>query len=129
MNSFNHYAFGSVGQWMYGSIAGIDTGTPGFKKILLRPNPGDGLTHATAMYDSIRGTIESSWKRDGETTTYKFTIPVNTTATVHLHTKDPGGITESGKPARGAEGVKLLWSEGGVAAFQLESGTYEFLVK
>jgi alpha-L-rhamnosidase len=81
------------------------------------------------MYDSIRGTIKSGWKRDGQTIVYTFTIPVNTAATIHLHANDPSGITEGGAPARQAKGTKFLWSEGGVAAFQLESGTYEFTVK
>ena len=129
MNSFNHYAFGSVGAWMYGSVTGIETDTPGFKKIVITPHPGSGLTFAKAKYDSIRGPIASEWKRDGDATTYKFVVPVNTTATVRIPTKDASAITESGKPARKANGVKFLWSENGAAAFEVSSGTYEFVAK
>src|SRR6185437_15970733 len=61
MNSFNHYSLGSVGEWMFATVAGIDLSEPGFKHILIKPIPGGSLTYAKASYDSIRGRIESGW--------------------------------------------------------------------
>ena len=65
MNSFNHYSLGSVGEWLYRYVAGIDLGAPGYGRILIRPRPGGGLTHARGGYDSVRGRISSSWKIRG----------------------------------------------------------------
>jgi alpha-L-rhamnosidase len=129
MNSFNHYAFGSVGNWMYNTIAGINAGSPGFKKIILKPQPGEGLSFAKAKYESIRGTIASEWKRDGEMMRFNFTVPVNTTATAYVPAGDPAKVTESGKPAGEAAGVKFVSSQDGAQVYDLQSGTYAFEVK
>jgi alpha-L-rhamnosidase len=63
-SSFNHYSLGSVGRWLYQSVAGIDTDNieVGFKRILIKPNPGVGLTFVTAQYKSINGLIKSHWE-------------------------------------------------------------------
>jgi alpha-L-rhamnosidase len=84
MNSFNHYAYGAVGEWLYAVIAGIDAGAPGFKKILIQPQPGGGLTWAKGRLDSPYGVIATEWKLDGDNFTLAATIPANTTATVLL---------------------------------------------
>jgi alpha-L-rhamnosidase len=86
MNSFNHYAYGAIGQWLYTYVAGIkiDELRPGYKHFFLAPHPGGGLQHARATFDSMYGTIRSSWRLDGEKVTYEFEIPANTTATVIL---------------------------------------------
>ena len=106
------------------TVGGISTDGAGFKKIRLHPQPGEGLTFAKTSYASIRGEIASEWKKDGDAMTYTFTVPVNTTATVELAAKDAQDITESGKPAREAAGVKFLRSENGAAVFEVQSGTY-----
>ena len=128
MNSFNHYAFGSVGEWMYRTMCGIDSDGPGYKKITLRPTPPpDGsVTFAKSRYTSPHGEITSEWRLDGDRLTTKFIIPPNVTATAYIPTKDATAITESNKPIRQSEGAKFLWTEGGFAGFRLESGTYEF---
>jgi len=66
--SFNHYSLGSVGQWLYQSVAGIDTDSTevGFKKVLIKPNPGEGLTFVKADYKSINGLIKSHWEIVGK---------------------------------------------------------------
>ena len=87
MNSFNHYAFGSVGEFLYRTVAGIDTDGPGFKKIVIRPKPGGDLTFARARFESINGTIESSWRIEGDELKLDVRIPVNATATVYLGDK------------------------------------------
>ena len=84
MNSFNHYAYGAIGDWMYKVVAGIDFGGsgPGFKKILIKPVPGGGLTHAAATHESMYGTISSAWKIEGGKVVLEVEIPPNTTAEV-----------------------------------------------
>ena len=82
MNSFNHYAYGAIGQWLYETVAGIRPAQPGYKRIVIHPRPGGGLTYAKASYQSLYGLIESGWRLDGETFTLEVTIPPNTTATV-----------------------------------------------
>src|SRR5205823_4298429 len=89
MNSYNHYAYGAVGEWMYSTIAGIDIDLekPGYKHIIIRPNPGGGLTHARGKLRSVYGEIESKWRVEGSTFHLMVRIPANTSATVHV----PGG--------------------------------------
>lgn len=67
MNSFNHYAYGAVGDWMYQNIAGIqqDPASPGYKHILIKPRPGGDLTSAKGSYNSVYGMIVSDWKKKG----------------------------------------------------------------
>ena len=84
MNSFNHYSLGSVGRWMYEHVAGIASDGVGFKNIIIKPNPGQGLTHVTANYDSIHGHITSSWTVNKDTVDYTIIIPENTRATIYL---------------------------------------------
>jgi alpha-L-rhamnosidase len=120
MNSFNHYAYGSCGEWMFRTMLGIDTEGIGFKKIRIAPEPGGGITYVKGHYDSIRGRIKSEWKLDGSTLSMTVTIPPNTTATVYV----PGGDKSSG--SRGSVFVK---TEDGKAIFEIPSGSYTFLAK
>ena len=131
MNSFNHYGFGSVGEWMFRTAGGIDTDGPGYKKIILRPQPsaaGDkGLSYVNASYDSIRGKISCEWKRtDAGGLKVKFTVPPNTTATASVPANDAASVTENGKSTTEVEGVKFLWTENGSVVYRLQSGVYEF---
>jgi alpha-L-rhamnosidase len=86
MNSFNHYAYGCVGQWIWETVAGIaaDSAVPGFKHIIMKPVPDKRLGHINAEYKSAAGVIKSAWKYDGDTWTWEFTIPEGATATVTL---------------------------------------------
>lgn len=86
MNSFNHYAYGAIGEWLYTYVAGIkiDETNPGYKHFFLAPHPGGGLTNARADFDSMFGKIKSAWKIEGENFVYEVEIPANTTATVIL---------------------------------------------
>lgn len=86
MNSFNHYAYGAIGAWLYSVVAGIDVdeSKPGYEHIVLKPMPGGGLTHAKASLDSIRGRIESGWRIEDGTFIWEVVVPPNTTATAHL---------------------------------------------
>ncbi|HZT40993.1 MAG TPA: glycoside hydrolase family 78 protein [Chthonomonadaceae bacterium] len=128
MNSFNHYSLGSVGEWLYETVAGIDLDPtqPGYKHMILHPQPGGGLTWAQATYDSLYGPITSDWKLDNGAFSWKVTVPANTTATVYVPAKDAAGVTESGHPANQAEGVKFLRMEAGFAVYAIGSGDYTF---
>ena len=86
MNSFNHYAYGCVCQWIWESVAGIaaDPAQPGFKHIIMKPVPDKRLGHVSAEYQSAAGLIKSSWKYNGDTWQWEFTIPEGATATVTL---------------------------------------------
>ncbi|HEY3281613.1 MAG TPA: glycoside hydrolase family 78 protein [Armatimonadota bacterium] len=131
MNSFNHYSFGAVDQWIYGTVAGIDTDpqTPGFRHILIRPQPGGGLTHASAAYRSIRGLISSSWRVTGKGFDLAVSIPPNTTATVSVPASPTAKVLEGGKPAERAPGLRYLGRKEGVALYEAGSGSYRFQVR
>jgi alpha-L-rhamnosidase len=121
---------GCIGVWQYQSVLGIrpDMAGPGFKKFILapQPDPNSGLTWAKGYYDSVQGRIGSDWKCEGDKFTLNAAIPVNTTATVYIPTKDASTVLEAGKPAKDADGVKFLRTEGDVAIFEVGAGTYQF---
>jgi alpha-L-rhamnosidase len=129
MNSFNHYAFGSVGQWLFGTVAGIDTDGPGYKRIRIEPKPGGGITYTRASYRSIYGKIVSDWKIEGGKFTLDVTIPANTTAMVYVPAKDADSVTEGGLPATRAKAVRFLRMDNGNAVFAVGSGDYRFASK
>jgi len=129
MNSFNHYSLGSCGEWMFSSLAGIDTDGPGFRKIMVRPTPGNGITWVKASYDSVSGKIATAWKTAGDTFSLDVTIPPNTVATICIPAKDQSTVMESGKPAATAPGLKFLLMDQGAAVYQAVSGTYSFTSK
>ena len=126
MNSFSHYSFGAVCSWMFKNVAGIDSDTPGYKHIMIKPQPGGGITYAKAAYDSINGPITTDWKLDNKKFTLKLTIPANTTATVYIPAKSPGAVTESGKNIDAADGIRLLKMESDKVVFEVSSGSYIF---
>jgi alpha-L-rhamnosidase len=125
MNSFNHYSFGSVGRWLFGTVAGIDTDGPGYKKIIIRPMPG-AITRASASYDSVNGMIVSNWQLKNDTFMLNVIIPANTTAMVYIPAESAKSITESGRRATGAKGVQFLHIKQGTAVFTVGSGNYQF---
>ena len=131
MNSFNHYSFGAVGQWMIAHSLGIQRETPGFRTFILQPeaDPTGTMAWAEGHYDSMYGRIESSWRAHGESIAYRFTVPANTTATLRLLTSDAASVREGGKAPSEATGVTAIASEPGRAVYRLASGTYEFTAR
>jgi alpha-L-rhamnosidase len=128
MNSFNHYAYGAVGEWMYQVIGGIaiDAAAPGYKHVLIRPRVGGGLTHAMASHDGPYGTIRSAWHLDGDRLSLRVDVPPNSTATVRLPNAQLTDVTESAVPLARAVGVtRSHQAENNVLA-DLGSGHYEF---
>ena len=126
MNSFAHYSFGAVAQWMFETIGGIQTRQPGFRTVLIRPRPGGKLTWAKVRYDSIRGPISTQWKMDDEKFTLDIMVPAGVTAEVHVPTSDPARLTEGGSPTASAVGVRFVRNEPGAAVFEVDSGKYAF---
>jgi alpha-L-rhamnosidase len=115
MNSFNHYAYGAIGKWMYQVVAGIgiDEKNPGYRHIIIRPQPGGGLNSAKATHQSMYGEIVSGWKLDNEQLTMEVVIPANTTATIHIPGEAPvitvngTGLNDSGMEWKEEEGKVL----------------------
>jgi alpha-L-rhamnosidase len=131
MNSFNHYSLGSVGEWLYRYVAGIDTDPkyPGFERIIIHPHPGPGLAFAQASYESVRGRIVSNWTKENGSLVMDITIPANTTATVCVPASDVSKVREGNALAKRVSGVRYLRQEAGNAVFEVGSGTYKFTVK
>lgn len=124
MNSFNHYAFGSVGQYLYSAIGGINLASPGYKSILIQPVPGSGLTWANTSYSSIRGLISTAWTNTGSTFNMSVVIPPNTTAQICVPTTNAAAITESGLPAASSPGVNYVGMSNSYAIYSVGSGSY-----
>jgi alpha-L-rhamnosidase len=129
MNSGNHVMLvGDLGIWLYEYLAGIkpDPAQPGFKHILMRPEPVGNLSSVRARHRSPYGLIESAWKKDEKGFHWNITVPVNTTATVYLPAKSAEGVKESGRAVSRARGVKFLRMEDGRAVLEVAAGRYAF---
>jgi alpha-L-rhamnosidase len=112
MNSFNHYAYGAIGEWLYGTVAGIapDWKEPGFKRILFRPEPGGGLTHAEASLRTPYGQVESAWRFKDNVWEWTVLVPPNTTGVAVLPKQLGGDFLLDSNPfelAPGAAGIEL----------------------
>nr|WP_241744419.1 family 78 glycoside hydrolase catalytic domain [Cellulosimicrobium arenosum] len=127
MNSFNHYAYGAVGDWMYRSIGGIAPGAPGYKQSVLAPTPGGGISDASARYDSVYGQIRTSWSTGGGDFRMSATVPANTTATVVLPTVDPDLVTEGGLALADVSDVTDVEVVDGAVRVTVGSGDYVFV--
>jgi alpha-L-rhamnosidase len=127
MNSFNHYAYGAIGDWLYRVVAGIeiDPEQPGYKHILIQPHPGGGLTNASASIDSMYGKVSSAWNIRENRMTFRLEVPPNTTATVKLPRAKLEDVMESGKKVDAA-GISNPAQTGGQVIMNVGSGAYEF---
>ena len=128
-NSFNHYSFGAVASWMFRGMAGIgyDVENPGFKHILLSPQPNQLLPSVEASFESVYGTIVSKINHAGETWTYDCTLPANTTATIRLPVEKIATLTANGQTDLTAvNGLTYLGYQNGVATFEAVAGSYRF---
>jgi hypothetical protein len=126
MNSFNHYAYGSCGEWMYRTLAGIDAAEPGFRRITIRPIPGEGVDHMDAHYVSVRGMIRTAWRKTPTRLFLDVTVPLNTVAEIHVPVRDVGSVQEGGRQAILAKELVFLRKEAGAAVFEAGSGVYRF---
>ncbi len=118
-SSQNHFMLGQIQEWFYHDLAGIQSESNGFKRIIIAPQPVGDVTWAMASYESIRGKIVSDWKRDAEKFILKVTIPANTTAEIFIPAKSAEKINVAGA-------AKLLQFEHGRAVFAVGSGDWRF---
>jgi hypothetical protein len=128
MNSFNHYAYGAVGDWMYKNIAGISPLEAGYKTSKIAPVVSDDLTHGHGTFESVYGTISSDWKKIGDDLTLDVEVPVNTTSRVSVPATYLTSVTEGGTLLADAEGISEVTFSDGVATFTVGSGKYAFTV-
>lgn len=126
--ALNHAGLASPARWLYEGLAGIrpDEAAPGFKRIIFKPAPVEKPEWAEAWHRSPRGRIAVRRETKGGRFTLNVTVPPNCTGEVHLPAADVGQVTESGKPVRAAEGVRLLRHEGKTLVLEIGSGDYHF---
>jgi alpha-L-rhamnosidase len=130
MNSFNHYSYGAIGDWMYRVMAGMDTYTDGagYKHIKVMPHPGGGFTSATASLQTYYGNLTSGWEvKDGKTY-YNIEIPANTKADIFLPATQAADISEVDKPLAQDKDITIGTTENGYVGLKVGSGTYHFAV-
>lgn len=126
MNSFNHYAYGAIGDWMYRVSAGIETRDPGYKHLVIQPHPSSRLTYSKASFESSYGTVSSGWERKGTKIIVSVKIPANTVATVILPVSSASKATETGKSIsenKNFSGIRMAKNK---LLFESGSGDYVF---
>lgn len=127
MNSFNHYAYGAIEEWIMSHNLGIqrDENRPGYKHILMQPKIDDTFSFVKGGFRSVYGDIASAWEIKPSGTEIEFTIPANTTATFTL----PVSSMDNLKLKKGKKGVSSKSFDDGKAVYELKSGTYKFKLK
>ena len=127
MNSFNHYAYGAIEEWIMSHNLGIqrDENRPGYKHILMQPKIDDTFSFVKGGFRSVYGDIASAWEIKPSGTEIEFTIPANTTATFTL----PVSSMDNLKLKKGKKGVSSKFFDDGKAVYELKSGTYKFILK
>jgi alpha-L-rhamnosidase len=117
--------FGSISEWFYRSLLGINPGAPGFSKIIIKPQPAGDLTWAKGSYNSVRGDIVSDWKISGNSFVLNVSVPPNTIAEIWVPAAKNSQVTES---SRSLESQKLTnqKTDNGYVIVNVGSGNYEF---
>ncbi|MFE7224906.1 family 78 glycoside hydrolase catalytic domain [Nocardioides sp. NPDC057577] len=128
MNSFNHYAYGAVGEWMYRTMAGISAAEPGYRKVRIAPEPGDGVDDVDYSLQTPYGTVKSAWATDDGPMTLDVTVPANTTAEVRIPAANRWAVTESGSPIEDSSDIEFVREDEGVVVLEVGSGDYDFAV-
>lgn len=128
MNSFNHYAYGAIGDWMYRVMAGleIDEKAPGYKHILIQPQPGGGFSRARVSHQTPYGKAASAWELKDGKFVIDVEIPANTRGTVRLPKAQLANVTESGQAIASANGITAVRQDGNAVFVEVGSGTYRF---
>lgn len=126
MNSFNHYAYGAIGEWLYGTVAGIEPVTPGYHQIAIHPHPGGGLSYARSLIHTLYGKVESAWEISGNTFSLTVEIPVNTSAAVTLPGATRDQVMENGRKIAAGNGITGIAQSGKDVTLALGSGRYRF---
>jgi hypothetical protein len=128
-NSQDHFMLGHIMEWFYADLAGIacDPTGPGFRKIIIRPQPVGDVTWVKAAYNSAAGRIASDWKIVDGKFAIHMEIPVNTTAILYLPAKNREEVCENGKSAATAPCVRFVRQENNRLVYEVKSGTYDFV--
>lgn len=128
MNSFNHYAYGAIGDWMYRVVAGIDTeeDNPGYKGIQIKPHIGEQLSHAKAELQTYYGQVVSGWEKVDDKLKLNVSVPVNTKAVVYVPASAESAVTESGKKLGDVSDLEVVGHKDGYVILKLGSGMYQF---
>jgi alpha-L-rhamnosidase len=128
MNSFNHYAYGAIGDWMYRVMAGIDVDplAPGYKHTLIQPQPGGGFTSVKASHKTMYGQVSSAWTLKDGHFELAVEIPANTRATVRLPKAQLANVTEGGKALSTGDGITGERQDGDFVVVEIGSGQYRF---
>ena len=128
MNSFNHYAYGAVGDWMYRVMAGLDVdpASPGYRHTIVAPEPGGGFTSVKASHRSLYGPVASAWTLNGDAFALTVDVAPNTRATIRLPRARLAGVTSEGSPLAQGNGVTAASQDGADVAVEVGSGHYQF---
>jgi len=130
MNSFSHYAFGAVNEWMFGNMAGIKTDGSGYRRLVIRPEvPNSGIQNVKAEYHSINGWIKSSWKKENKRIIQDINIPVNTSANVYILATRVEDVRINGKNLSSSKWIKRVRTEDGMIIIEIGSGKFKFSSK
>ena len=130
MNSFNHYAYGAIGDWMYRVVAGIDTyeDGAGYHHSRIAPHPGGRLRSAAADLETGYGKLSSHWEMDNDTFRLQVIVPPNTTSTIYLPAVDNGLVTEGGHNLSSVKDIQIEGIEKGYLLLRVGSGNYRFTI-
>jgi alpha-L-rhamnosidase len=129
MNSFNHYAYGAIGEWLYRVVAGIDIdpGEPAYKHILFQPHPGGGLTHVSASVESPYGQVAAAWELTEAGFRLNITVPANSRATVNVPATLLADVSEGGHAITTGNGILSAHIIGKTAIIEVGSGSFEIV--
>jgi len=126
MTSFNHYAYGAIGHWLYTTVAGLNVGAPGYHTFTVRPQPGGGFTQATAQLTTVYGPALARWQTSGNQIALDVTVPPNATATVYVPATGADVVRESNRKLDAGKGLRPGPAEGGYVPVNVGSGQYHF---
>ncbi|MBC7915132.1 MAG: alpha-L-rhamnosidase, partial [Pyrinomonadaceae bacterium] len=128
MNSFNHYAYGAIGDWMYRVMAGLDTDEsgPGYKKVIISPQPGGKITHASAKLETQYGLTISEWKIENGVFKLHVVIPSNATALIRLPGAAKIPVKENGKLLTDIKEISGISIKENYLELKVGSGSYHF---
>lgn len=130
MNSFNHYAYGAIGDWMYRKMVGLDTYEDGvgYKHIKVQPHIGGGFSHASASLETYYGKMSNSWRIESNKIMMDVEIPDNTDAIIYIPSNKIENITESGQSLSQIKEIKIIESRDGYVQVSVGSGNYHFII-
>lgn len=121
MNSFNHYAYGAIGDWMHLKMAGIVTYEDGvdYKHIKIKPHIGGNLTNVSAGFETYCGKIGSSWKVENDKIIMDIEIPANTSATIYVPAKNETSVYENGFAISDSKEIRVTETDDGYAVLKV----------